>query len=144
MLRLRINKADFDKFRDLQSPKKKRNDCHAAFSTNPSEDTWRFETLGLTPEQLRIEVRNQSPKLDQIFGIFIELPDKHPKGGRFFIDVKGVYWKDAEKNKHRFVEWIPEEPLRMPSKQITFPEFEALATKIKAQEKSTNNEGAID
>jgi len=119
---IRINKAEFDKFRELQNPKKKRNDCHAAFSTNPSEDTWRFETLGLTPAQLRAEVRNESPKLDQIFGIFIELPDKHPKGGRFFIDDKGAYWKDKGRNKHRFVEWMPEEPLRPPIRQYTLAE----------------------
>jgi hypothetical protein len=112
MLRLQINKAEFDKFRELQNPKKKRHDCHAAFSTNPSEDTWRFVTLGLTPQQLRVEVRNQSPILDQIFGIFIELPDKHPKGGRFFIDFEGVFWKDTQKGRHRFVEWIAVEPLR--------------------------------
>jgi hypothetical protein len=108
---IRINKAEFDKFRELQNPEKMRHDCHAAFSTNPSEDTWRFETFGLTREQLRTEVRNQSPKLDQIFGIFIEI---RPIGGRFFIEEVGVYWKDQKKEKHWFVEWLPEEPLRPP------------------------------
>ena len=123
MQKIRINRAEFDKFRELQNPKKKRNDCHAAFSTNTSEDTWRFETLGLTPDQLRVEVRNQSPKLDQILGIFIELPDKRPAGGRFFIDDDGAYWKDQKKNKHRFVEWWSEEPLRPPIKQLTLAEL---------------------
>jgi hypothetical protein len=116
---IRINKAEFDKFRDLQNPKKMRNDCHAAFSTNPSEDTWRFETFGLTREQLRVEVRNQSPKLDQVFGLFIE---ERPTGGRFLIDDLGVYWKDSEKNEHRFVEWKPEEPLRPPPRNQTIAE----------------------
>jgi hypothetical protein len=124
-VKIRINKAEFDKILELQNPKKKLKDCHAAFSTNPSEDTWRFETFGLTPEQLRVEVRNGSPKLDRIFGIFIELPDKHPKGGRFFIDVEGVYWKDTERKKHRFVEWDAEGPLvslRPPAKS-SFQEY---------------------
>jgi hypothetical protein len=110
MKQITLTRAEFRKFRELQNPRKRRNDCHAAFSTNPSEATWRFETFGLTPKQLRVEVCSRSPKLDQVFGIFIELPDKHPKGGRFFIDSEGAYWKDAGKDKHRFIEWRFEGP----------------------------------
>ncbi len=117
---IRINKAEFDKFQELQNPKKKRKDCHAAFSTNPSEETWRFETYGLTREQLRVEVRNQSPKLDQVFGLFIE---RRPTGGRFLIDDAGAYWKDEKRTPHRFVEWVLDEPLRLTIKQPTLAEL---------------------
>ncbi|MGD1108661.1 MAG: hypothetical protein ABR865_16610 [Terracidiphilus sp.] len=133
MKQITLTKAEFDKFRELQNPKKKRNDCHAAFSTNPSEDTWRFETFGLTPEQLRVEVRNQSPRLDQVFGIFIELPDKLPKGGRFFVDDQGAYWKDAEKRRHKFVESKLDEPLEQPIRQMNRPELLAQIKLKKAQ-----------
>ena len=128
---IRINKAEFDKFRELQ--KTIRKDCHAAFSTNLSEIPWPFVTFGLTPEHLRAELRKVSPKLDQVVGIFIELPEKRQKGGRFLIDDLGAYWKDEEKVPHRFVEWVSEEPLRTPIKQITYSELKAMTAESKAK-----------
>jgi len=121
---IRISKAEFDQFRKLQIVK--RNDCHAAFSSNLSENPWPFVTLGLTPEQLREKVRNLSPKLDEVVGIFVELRQS-TSGGRFFIDHEGVYWKDRDKNKHRFIEWLSNEPLRSEVKpmQITYAEYRA-------------------
>jgi hypothetical protein len=116
-----INRAEFDEFRRLQV--KMRNDCHAAFSTNLAEIPWPFVTLGLTPQQLRKKIRELFPKLDQLVGIFIELPDKRPRGGRFFIDVDGAYWKDAEKKQHRFVLWKPDEPLREPIEPPSWAEL---------------------
>ena len=141
MKRIRINEAELDKFSELQNPKKKPKDCHAAFSTNPSEDTWSFATWGLTPKQLREEVRNRSPKLDQVFGIFIELPDKRPKGGRFFIDWEGVYWKDRDLEKHRFVDWEFEGPRRIRSKPISIDDLpENLRGAFKVQQEKTGNQ----
>jgi hypothetical protein len=128
---IRINKAEFDKFRELQ--KKKRGDCHAAFSTNLSEIPWPFVTFGLTPERLRDELRKVSPLLDQIVGIFIEI---RPTGGRFLIDDKGVYWKDDEKIEHRFVEWLHDEPLRTPIRPLTLPERLREREIMKEQEKA--------
>ncbi len=115
---IRISKAEFDKFRELQ--RKKRGDCHAAFSSNLSENPWPFVTFGLTPEQLREKVLERSPKLIQLVGVFIEI---RPTGGRFFVDEQGVYWKDAQKRRHRFVEWKPDERLREPIKQPSWPEL---------------------
>ncbi|MGA3373572.1 MAG: hypothetical protein ABSC48_17625 [Terracidiphilus sp.] len=132
-MEIRINRAEFDQFKKLQV--KEHGYCHAAFSTNLSENTWPFETFGFTPEQLRKEIRKRSPKLDQIVGLFIELPDKHPKGGRFFIDFRGAYWKDRDKKVHRFVEWIPDEPLRppKPTKNETYAEFRARTASNRAK-----------
>jgi hypothetical protein len=107
MKTIRINKVEFDKLRELQV--KKRNDCHAAFSTNLSEIPWPFVTFGLTPEQLREKIRTVSPILYRLVGNFIEI---RPPGGRFFVDDKGAYWKDAQKRRHRFLDWKPDEPLR--------------------------------
>jgi hypothetical protein len=123
---MRITKAEFDAFIVLQSSKsRKPKGCNAAFSTNPSEDAWSFVTWGTTPQQLRKEVRQRSPILDEVVGVFIGLPNKHPRGGRFFIDLEGVYWKDQKSDKHRFVEWVPEEPLETPPRTVTYSEMKA-------------------
>lgn len=121
MKQIRVNKAEFDKFRSLQI--KKRNDCHASFSTNPSEENWPFATYGLTPARFREEVRKLSPKLDEVVGIYLQCREK---GGRFFIDPSGVYWKDAGKRRHRFVEWRPEEPLQNESGPLTIQKLRAI------------------
>ncbi len=123
---IRINKAEFDKFRELQI--KKRTDCHAAFSSNLSENPWPFVTLGLTPEQLREMVRNLSPRLDQIVGIFVELRQS-TSGGRFFIDYEGAYWKDKDKKEHRFIQWIPEGPLKSELPLISYDELLATTSR---------------
>jgi hypothetical protein len=89
----------------------KRNDCHAVFSTNLKEIPWPFVTTKRTPEHLREYLRNQSPILDQIISIFVEIRES-TNGGRFFIDHEGVYWKDLEKHTHRFIEWDSKEKLQ--------------------------------
>ena len=106
---IRISKGEFDRFRELQI--EKRNDCHAVFSSNLSEIPWPFKTWGPTPAHLRESLQSQSPILDQIEGMFIEIRQS-TSGGRFFIDYEGVYWKDNEKSRHRFVEWIRDESFK--------------------------------
>ncbi len=140
MKTIRINKAEFDKFRELQL--EKRNDCHAAFSSNLSEDPWPFVTFGLTPEQLREKVLERSPKLMQIVGIFVELRQS-TSGGRFLIDYDGVYWKDSNKNEHRFVEWKPDEPLCQPVKQMTRQELVAQIRRNKSQKRAESHRTRI-
>jgi hypothetical protein len=95
-------------------------------------------TIWLTPQHLREELRKVSPILDQIVGIFIELSDKPQKGGRFLIDVDGVYWKDTEKIKHRFVEWNSNDNLGpCVPRELTLPARLA-ERKIQEQKKAEN------
>jgi hypothetical protein len=136
MKTIRINKTEFDKFRELQ--KKKRGDCHAAFSSNLSENPWPFVTFGLTPEQLREEVLERSPKLIQIVGIFVELRES-TSGGRFFIDFDGVYWKDKDTNKQWFVEWKLDEPLQQSIKQLSRSELLAQIKLNKARKQAESH-----
>jgi hypothetical protein len=69
-----------------------------------------------------------SPILIQIVGIFL---DKRPNGGRFFIDKIGAYWKDKDKTRQTFVEWIPEEELTIEVQPLSRSELLAMIRKNK-------------
>jgi hypothetical protein len=106
-----ITRSEFKQFVELQV--KKRKGWRAVFSTNLSEELWPFVTLGLTPEELRNELRRRMPLLDRIVGIYIE---HRQSGGRFFINDEGVFWKTDEGLKI-FIKWNSNEDLHPVVKQ---------------------------
>jgi hypothetical protein len=101
LIAIKITRSEFDTFRDLQDKDKRRKDWHAVFSTNFSENTWPFETYGLTPEKLRKEIQAKSPILVRIAGIYIEV---RPSGGRFFINREGVFLRPDDVYE-QFIRW---------------------------------------
>jgi hypothetical protein len=98
MLQLRITRQEIGELRRLQA--KRRWDRLIPFSVNCHKRTWAFETWGLTPEEIRREVGGLSEKLDVIAEEYLRVRES---GGRFFVNRKGAFYKDAERNPIPFV-----------------------------------------
>ncbi len=89
-MKLIISKKEFEAIKKLA---KRFTDEGASFSTNPKEELWASPNWGLTPEENREHIQSAIKLLTQIKERLLAL---RPKGGRFFIDSCGAYYKDAE------------------------------------------------
>src|SRR5205085_1983326 len=87
-----ISKTEFSELKLLQ--KKPRRDWDAEFGSNWYEEIWPSPTQGLTPLQMREQVRGRIPVLDDI-------ADEYSKVrvglGRMFIDRRGAFFKRNRK-----------------------------------------------
>ncbi|HTJ31069.1 MAG TPA: hypothetical protein VL346_11245 [Acidobacteriaceae bacterium] len=81
---------------------KHRADWPACFSSNPEGKIWIFVTHGKTPEEKKIYVQERSQILARVADALSKTKDSR---GRFFINDKGAFWKDAALKLHQFVEW---------------------------------------
>lgn len=72
--------------------RKHRSDWPAVFSTNIHREIWVFVRWGYTPGEDRISVEGICTPLDEIASEFREVRNG---GGRFFIDPRGVFYKDC-------------------------------------------------
>ena len=96
-----VTREDFDKFKELQV--RKHWFWPAKFSTNANGDLWPWVTNGKTPKELRIDVRRESPLLDEVAGRNRSLRNE---GGRIFINYEGAYWRtERDDDLHLIVAW---------------------------------------
>ena len=84
----------------IQLQKKPRRDWDAWFGSNWYEDIWPSLTQGLTPLQMREQVRGRIPLLDEIAD---EYGKVKPILGRMFIDRRGAFYKPRNKKEIQFV-----------------------------------------
>ena len=101
---LKITRSEFTEFRNLQH--KRRWDWPATFSANRKDEIWPYRTSGLTPLELRKNLRGVSPLLDRIA---TKYRMARPKLGRFFINDRGAFYKDDAKIEYQFVEFVWED-----------------------------------
>ena len=91
MERIAITRDEFDEFRRLQI--RYRWDWPAVFSTNYYSEIWPWVTYGYTPGANREPVRGLSPIVDAVADEYLRV---RPEGGRFFINERGAFYKDAD------------------------------------------------
>jgi hypothetical protein len=115
--RIPISRKQYEDLSNLQI-KRHKDDWWAVFSANGCENVWPFVCYGPTPEKKKQYVPlYEYPLLQEIAGVLVENVDE--KGGRFFIDRKGVFFIEGEDetdmarrtNPEQFIEWKPEKTL---------------------------------
>ena len=103
MMQLAVTREEIRYLKQMQA--KRRWDRLIPFSVNSGKATWPFETWGVTPEGIRVEVDGLCKKLDAIREEFLRVRES---GGGFFICLRkreeGAYYKDQEKRMIKFVE----------------------------------------
>ena len=78
-------------FRDLRNYQvRHRSDWHAVFSTNQFAELWPFARWGNTPLPERVELPDAPDILRAITSEYLSVS---PKGGRFFINRAGAFFK---------------------------------------------------
>lgn len=85
-----ISRQDMECIKRLQV--KSRSDRLISFIVNPDGHVWAYLRRGYTGP-LAPDVRGRCRKLDEIADEFLQVRNR---GGRFFIDKKGVFYKDDE------------------------------------------------
>ncbi len=99
MRRVTLTGTELQLLHDLQI--KYRLDWPATFSINSNSVIWPYVTNGLTPHEIRENVRGVSPALDQIGDFFLGVREN---GGRFFVDERGAFYK-PDRHEIQFVEF---------------------------------------
>jgi hypothetical protein len=78
----------------------RRWDWPAVFSANCHGESWAFSTYGYTNSQSRRYVMGDSPIIDGIVSDYLKI---RSEGGRIFVDERGAFWKDEDKQEHQFL-----------------------------------------
>lgn len=100
MREIRISLKDVAELMQLQKTEKW--ESLAVFSANSYESSWAGTTYGHTPIEVREELTDVSPVLNQIKHLFL---GQREQGGRFFIKLDGAYFKNKEKQEIQFVKF---------------------------------------
>lgn len=99
MRRVTLTESELQQLRDIQI--RYRLDWPAAFSINSKCEIWPYVTNGLTPHEIREDVRGVSPVLRHVGDFFLGVREN---GGRFFVDDRGAFYK-PETQYIQFVEF---------------------------------------
>lgn len=84
-----VSQDELNDIRRLQI--KRRRDWPAVFSTNAHGEIWPFATYGYTNWHDREDVRGFSRVIDEVAERYRQI---RCRGGRFFIDNSGSYYRD--------------------------------------------------
>lgn len=99
MRRVTVTENEFQQLRDLQI--RFRLDWPAVFSINSNNVIWPYVTNGLTPQEVREDVKGLSSLLDAVGDFFLGLREN---GGRLFVDQRGAFYKSGNQ-EIQFVEF---------------------------------------
>lgn len=101
---IRITRAEFERFRELQV--RRRWDWPAVFSSNRKGEIWAYVNHGWTEIEDRTDVKGISDVLDRVA---VKLQYVRAERGRFFINECGAFWKDESGAEVPFVRFVWDE-----------------------------------